>query len=324
MPAPYGVTATGFSTKTLAEQLAEIEIAEQAAFGAGVVISAQSPLGQINGLFADAVAEIWEMAQALYGSLDVDQATGARLDMLGRLRGVTRGVGQSDTDFRLAITADGFSDIGARDLRQRLLNVTGVTSVWVIENASDAVDGRGVPGHSLAISVVGGTDAAVAQAIWDNTVAGIGLIGNTQVSATIDGVCRTIAFIRPTSVPLSMSIGVSANTSSCECAPASVATIQQAIVNALTDPCSGAAPGGTLSPNDIAQLIMNKVSGVNVESVLLARDGGTPADQNVAFNAEEVPTATVGDIAVSFVTGTVPATTSGSTGGTGFVIGGIV
>ena len=206
MPAPYGVTDTGFSTKTLPEQLAEIEVQMVAAFGPGIVQDAQSPLGQLNGLFADALAELWEMSQALYGSLDVDQATGPRLDALGKLRRVERITGQSDAEYRLAITQSGFGNQKTRTIRNRIFEVAGVTSVQVIENSTPDVSPAGLAAHTLSIVVQGGDDAAVATAIWENTVAGIGLQGNTAVEVISDGFCQTVNFTRPAPVELTVEV----------------------------------------------------------------------------------------------------------------------
>ena len=57
----YGVQPTGFVRKPLAVILAEIESSLITEFGPGVIQTPQSPLGQINGTFADIMAEMWEL-----------------------------------------------------------------------------------------------------------------------------------------------------------------------------------------------------------------------------------------------------------------------
>ena len=300
MPAPYGVVATGFSTKTLAEQLAELELTEQAAFGAGVIVDASSPLGQLNGLFADAMAEMWETAQAIYGSFDIDQATGTRLDALSKLRGIARLAGVSDAAFRQEIRQDTYGNIQSRKLRSTLQLVTGVTAVRIIENNTASTLANGLPSHSLAIAITGGTDADVATAIYDNTVPGIGLFGNTVITQTFDGFCRSIAFVRPDDVVLKITVDVFINVDRCECAPSSDDVIKQAIVDGLTGDC-GVGPGTVVTRADVMQTI-NSEQGVLAVAARLARDTGTVADQDVTFTMFENPTIALTDINLNYVT----------------------
>lgn len=313
MPAPYGVTSTGFSTKTLAEALAEIEAAEQAVFGAGVIIDAQSPLGQLNGVFADAVAEIWETAQGLYGSVDIDQATGPRLDALAKLRLLTRATGTTDAEFRDEIRQDSFGTIKSRNLRSAMLDVSGVTDAWIMENSASTTAASGLPSHSLAIAVQGGADTDIATAIYNNTVPGIGLFGNTHITTTIDGFCRNVSFVRPVTVRTRVKIDVFVNVDRCECSPASVAEIRAALIESLTGAC-GVGPGSIITPADVVQAVAG-VSGINVAGVQLARDDDAVADQSVAFTMFEIPEIALTDIDVQFTGSYDPSTVSGSTTG---------
>ena len=100
---PYGVIPSGFELKRLPEILAEIEAANVATFGPGVVQTAATPIGQLNGLHASISAALWEIALATYQSLDPDQAEGTRLDQVAKLRLLTRAGGESDIDFRQAL-----------------------------------------------------------------------------------------------------------------------------------------------------------------------------------------------------------------------------
>ena len=45
-------------------------------------------------------------------------------------------------------------------------NIPGVTQTVVLENDTNSVDGNGLPPHSFQVIVVGGTDEAIADAIW--------------------------------------------------------------------------------------------------------------------------------------------------------------
>lgn len=74
-------------------------------------------------------------------------------------------------------------------LRAALLNVTGVTSVFIYENTTGSTDSDGVPGHSIWV-IVGGSaaDADIAQAIYTKRNAGCGMYGEESYIITqIDG-----------------------------------------------------------------------------------------------------------------------------------------
>ena len=296
-----GVTDTGFVRATLPEVLAGIETANIATFGSGIIQTAQSPLGQINGLFADLATSFWEVAEAVYGSLDPDQAEGARLDMLGRIRGVTRAGDEADDSFRRRITNAGRADIYIRDLIAALEETDGVTCTRVHVNDSDGPAANGIPGHSLAIAVTGGTDEAVAAVIHAHTVPGIGLHGNTSVGIDDAGLCRTITFLRPMAVRIQLQVTVAATPTLCACRAATRAEIQAALVSALS--CAsdcGLGNGMDVTANRIISGLAS-VSGAEVLSVIGARGdaeilGALPID--IAF--AEVASLASSDISVVY------------------------
>lgn len=80
----------------------------------------------------------------------------------------------------------------------------GVTRYNVHENFTGATDADGTPGHSVSAVVEGGTDAAIAQAIYDNRGIGADTNGTTSVAITdpSSGNITTISFSRPTYVDI--------------------------------------------------------------------------------------------------------------------------
>lgn len=90
MPAPYGVTDTGFSAKTLAEILAELRTRQREEISETLDTSTDSPIGQLNGIFASKVRELWEVAEEVYASMDPRQATGRSLENLSAITGTLR------------------------------------------------------------------------------------------------------------------------------------------------------------------------------------------------------------------------------------------
>ena len=239
MPAPYGVISTGFNSKTLAEIIQEIETENSQAslFGPAIIQTAQSPLGQLNALFGDYSHDMWQLALNTYQSFDADQADGIRLDNIAKLRNITRILGESDVDFRQRITNTSRTDISVITALNQIRNATGVEWASVRENNSDTTDALGLPAHSLAFAVVGGTDADVGQAIYDYTVAGIGLDGNMQIEITTSGYCRPIRFIRPTDKAVELNITVTQVDDLCACNSPAEETIKDAVVADLMGTC---------------------------------------------------------------------------------------
>lgn len=86
----FGVTSTGFNPKLIADVLSDIETQEKTDFGAQINTGGESVLGQLNATYAAAVAEGWEVLNAVYRSLYPDSATGEALDNVAAITGVTR------------------------------------------------------------------------------------------------------------------------------------------------------------------------------------------------------------------------------------------
>lgn len=86
----FGVLPTGFAEKTLQDILSEIKDAQKAAYGAGVDVAPDAPLGQLNGIFGDQLAELWELGAAIYRALYPDSAEGEALDNVAAITGATR------------------------------------------------------------------------------------------------------------------------------------------------------------------------------------------------------------------------------------------
>lgn len=237
MPEPFGVVPTGFSRKTLAEILADVEAENIAIFGAGVVQEARSPLGQLNGLFADQAAEYWEVVEDTYQSFDVDQAEFPRMDMLAKLRRLTRHPGESDADFRLRITNQGQANIKLVENVNRLRALPGVTWAAARENRSATTDGLGIPSHSVAYAAIGGDDGDIGKLVYQFSAPGVGLYGNTEVTFVADGYCQHTSFIRPVDVPIVVNVLVRQLPDNCNCAPPTVGAIAQHIVDAFAGEC---------------------------------------------------------------------------------------
>jgi hypothetical protein len=97
------------------------------------------------------------------------------------------------------IRAGGSSPLDA--VRRAIADVTDVTQVRAFENTTDVTDADGRPPHSLDVLVVGGTDQAVADALWSAKAAGIRTWGSTSRTVTDSGgTARSVSFSRPSVV----------------------------------------------------------------------------------------------------------------------------
>ena len=97
MPAPFGVTPTGFSAKTLQEIRTELETALRADIDPNLNTTSASPFGQFIGIFASKTRELWELAQAVYSGFYPDSSNFAQLDGVSSITGVTREAATAST-----------------------------------------------------------------------------------------------------------------------------------------------------------------------------------------------------------------------------------
>lgn len=97
-------------------------------------------------------------------------------------------------------------------IRSRLLAVTGVSSVSVLENRTDITDANNLPPHSLSAIVLGGVDEDVALTIWKAKPAGIQLFGNTSVVILdSDGLEQLINFSRAINFYIFVNVALTTN-----------------------------------------------------------------------------------------------------------------
>lgn len=231
--ADHGVVSTGFSRKPLTTIIAEIEASLITEFGPGVIQTSQSPLGQINGIFSEAASKHWELAEDIYQSLDPDQAEGVRLDILGRIRRISRAAGEGDEAFRLAITNAGQARIDLQDISRSIAALEGVTYSHVWVNDTGAIDENLMPPGSICIAVTGGDDQEIAATIRQYIVPGVTMFGSYPIESLVDGYCRTFRILRPIDVPVELDVVVRTFKDSLGCPPPSATAIKITLVEGL-------------------------------------------------------------------------------------------
>lgn len=264
----YGIVPTGFNRKPLAVILAEIEAKNITEFGPELIQTAQSPMGQLNGLFADLVTELWEQVEDVYQSYDPDQAEGTRLDTLGRLRLLRRN-GAADSAFRQAITNLGQGRVDIQDLVQAIANLDGVTYARVFINETGEIDFPELEKGVVAVAVMGGDDEKIADALRYFIAPGVSTYGNTRVTTNVDGFCRSMSIIRPIEVEVKVDIVVRRVSDQLNCPPPSVDAIEELVENAwLLERSNGYDP----SFYSVRAIIERAFTNVEVVSVTGERD----------------------------------------------------
>lgn len=268
----FGVQPTGYVRKPLPTTLADIEASLITEFGPGVVQTAASPLGQLNGLMADIITELYELGADIYQSYDPDQAEGTRLETLGKIRLLARG-GENDEIFRRSITNEGVARIGLADFLRALIGVPGVTFAKVFVNETSKIDDNGMPPNTIAASVIGGDDLDVGAVVSRYVTPGISTHGNVPIQTDEDGFCRQFQIVRPIEVPIDLSIDVRMRSGDCP-AP-SPAAVGSALATFLTASATRPPNGQAITPFIIRQFIESTFPQVEFSYFTGTRDGVT-------------------------------------------------
>ena len=192
-----GVTDTGFVVKRESECFDELIADCRATVDPEFDDSADSVTGQIAGIVASKQAELWEVLEAVWGSLS-ESATGAALDRIAALTNTRRRVNESDAALRIRRRLE-LSDQGATTegaMRAALSRLTGMQAARVVSNRSMVTDAAGRPPKSVEAAALGtATGAQVAQTIWENLPAGIDTYGTTTTSVTdSEGHSQTVRY----------------------------------------------------------------------------------------------------------------------------------
>lgn len=212
---------------------------------------------------------------------------------------------ESDVNLRARRKASLYQGSGyINSMYRALYYVPNLKSAYIYENKtanSETTDGITIPGHSLYIVADGGTDADVAQAIFNTKSAGCGLSGTTTANAYDDyGRTYSVSFNRPTQVQIDVTVQAQ------NLSTLSPQTVSQQIKDAVLAFASDSIPGvdgakigQDISPFEIAGVINITVNGVFVKNVEICLHGGTPAASVIDIKLNEVATIAPADISVT-------------------------
>lgn len=216
----YGVTENGFVKKPYEIIVEELNAKYMEIFGNSINLAPESPQGQLVAITAEAIYDTWEMAEAIYGSYNIDDVNGRLLDSRARLRNAVRLEGEGDTEFRVRIQEQLPNNVLKLkdELHDNLLRLDGVKDV-VLKYA------QGV----TKVFIVGGDDTEVATTILDYMPPGA-LGGN--ISIPIDKRCNGVKFFRPIFRPVKVFVEVTHFAHlECYCNILDVEKIKQAILD---------------------------------------------------------------------------------------------
>lgn len=179
-------------------------------FGSDFDTSDSSPNGRLIEAFTVMFVNILGVIAQNANGLNPNLATGNWLDAIGAIFGVSRN-GDSDEKYRLRIKNSQSRGKGfVQSIWNAVSNVTGVTSVCVLENGYEDPytfpdTGFTIDPHSIFVCCNGGADLAIAKAIYSSKSAGCGYhmsaIQGTAVDQTIEyadqNFITTVRFYRP-------------------------------------------------------------------------------------------------------------------------------
>jgi uncharacterized phage protein gp47/JayE len=168
-----GLTAEGFEAKSLQAILDEIVALERALISQTLNTSTDSVVGQLNGIFAAKLRELWELSDALYQGFFTDSATGRMLTLRAAITGTTR---RAATASRVTATVNvdpGTYAIGALvasvdgSPASRFVNLEAVTNGGAVADDYDVTFECEETGPVIANA---GTLTVIAQAVsgWNS------------------------------------------------------------------------------------------------------------------------------------------------------------
>lgn len=148
----------------------------------------------------------------------------------------------------------------------------------MLENNSATTDSNGVARNSLNVIVEGGESGEIAEIIYQNKGAGVGLQGSTLVNLQRNGQIRPIRFDRATPVDIAVSMRLVRYEDFTEIDQAEIRRLLAALRFEIGKPVSLSR---LYSP-------INQVGGFWVQSLTIGRRGQNLRGENVAISPREM------------------------------------
>lgn len=296
----YGVLPTGFARKPLVTTLKEIETDMIEVFGEGIIQTSESPLGQINGLMADKINDLWELAEDVYQSFDPDQAEGTRLTSIAKLRLLQRGA-FDDIGLRTEINNEGVNKYNLKGVEQKLLDVEGITYLKAFLNDDGSMTPIGLALGDVAIAVIGGADSDIADELVKVLPIGGTTYGSTVVTSSVESeVSQAFNIERISTVRVELALQLSLLNDAFELF---TPDIQQVIEGFVQQWLSDRINGRDVDSFTIRRLIECKYPNIELIAFTATVDGGSAQAQNapVVIDFDEIADIVSADVTAVFV-----------------------
>lgn len=156
-----GVTNTGFVQKTESELLDDLNTGVLQNVDPGLDLAPDQPVGQLLTIFAEKLAELWELGAVAYNGFNPNAAEGELLVSLGAITGtIPDPATPSQVICNMGLNASTTVPAGS------LANVSGQpTNTWTLIGPPDS-DGNPIPGPIVS------TGAGTYQGVFQSTITG--------------------------------------------------------------------------------------------------------------------------------------------------------
>lgn len=179
-----------------------------------------------------------------------------------------------------------------------VLTLPGVVAVSGKKNDTGSTDADGIPGHTIALVVEGGDADEIGATIFLKKGEGTGTYGSTTVTYNDSyGFPNTVKFSRPTQVAIGATITITPTLTY-------VVDADDDIKERIAEYVNSLDIGESVDiMRVLASAIKDTDTGIDtrfdVDSLLLSKNGATPAATSVALTWSEVATCDVSDITVT-------------------------
>lgn len=296
----YGVLSTGFNRKPLVTTLKEIELSIVGVFGQDVIQTSESPQGQLNGVMAEKINDMWELAESVYQSFDPNQATGTRLTSIAELRLLQRN-DNTDTEMRVQINNEGVNKFNLKGVEQEVANVEGLTYLQAFLNDDGSMTSLGLALGDACIAVIGGDNTEIADALVVTAPIGCNTYGNTVVSSSVEsGVAQSFNILRVTPMRVELSLDLELNNDKYDLF---TPDIQQIIQGFIEQWLSDRINGRDVDAFTIRRLIECKYPNIELVNFTATVDGGSAQAENapVVVPFDKIAEIVADDVTAVFV-----------------------
>lgn len=177
-----------------------------------------------------------------------------------------------------------------------LASVVGATRYKVYDNDTNETDTNGIPGHSIAAIVEGGTDAEIAKQIYLRKGPGGGTFGEIATTyINSDGLQTIVRFSRPTYVPININVQLKPGKSYTSSVAATLKSNIDKYIKSL-DIGYNVTITGILTA--VSAAVTNAtLPNFSLSGITINKEGETPGVMDVAIAYNEV--ASVGSIVIT-------------------------